>query len=79
MIVSKTLVETAKAISDMRGGFHAQEIVNALAAQGVEMTVAQVRANLNYDGGSYTGRKPASYHILIKKPAGWYAWKKIEN
>ncbi len=78
MIVSKTLVETAKAISDMRGAFHANDVVAALQSQGVEITEKQVRAQLCYDGAKYTGRRPGSYHILIKKAAGWYAWKKVE-
>lgn len=78
MIVSKTLLETAKAISDMRGAFHAKDVVFALKSQGVEITEQQVRSQLCYDGARYTGRRPSSYHILIKKAAGWYAWKKVE-
>lgn len=79
MILSKTLVETAKVMTDMRGGFHARDLIFALHSQGVEVTERQIRASLSYDGGTYTGRHcPKSYYVLLKKPAGWYAWKNVE-
>jgi hypothetical protein len=81
LIVSKTLQETAIAVSEKRGAFHARDILFALQSQGcTEITEAQIRAQLYYDGGSYTGRRaPAAYHRLLKCADGWFAWQLVIN
>lgn len=77
IIVTKTLRETAIALTGKRGAFNVQDILFALKCQGVEtITAAQVSSQLYYDGSSYRGRKDLKrrWHTLEKKKAGWYVW-----
>lgn len=93
LVVSQTLAATAKAVTEMRGCFHAKDILFALRSQAGalekeghkaeadevrKITEQTIRDRLVYNGGAYTGRHaPQYWHILEKRKAGWFAWHRL--
>lgn len=83
LIVSKTLQETAIALTDMRGCFHVNDILFALQSQGItSITAVQVRGQLYYDGSFYCRQLPADnfrrFVMLRQLQAGWFCWEWFE-
>lgn len=89
LVVSKTLIETAKQVTDMRGTFNVQDILFALESQAVseeskghirtaqeirEITAQTVRSRLIYNNFTYRGgRKPANW-IWLTQAGDWFTW-----
>ena len=89
LVVSKTLVETAKRMTDMKGAFHAKDILFALESQAAllesqgrrnkaeevrKITERTVIDRLCYDNFSYKKKKPQYWRWIEKKSEGWFIW-----
>lgn len=89
LVVSKTLIETAKQVTDMRGTFNVQDILFALESQAVaaenrgnvgmareirEITAQTVRSRLTYNNFTYKGRRKPANWIWLTQVGNWFTW-----